>query len=262
MLARLNLVAYRSAAVTPDVAEALRQVELRAATYKGARLNFRGTPKHEATWGALPTPPALSLVPAGREVHLRLSLPKADPVAEIALLWGLVIPAGFTPKNRYPIPGTDDDVFHYFGPWQGVLDYLGGEGRGDLAWPSVCCAAQADVGAWGGDRPTERFVQAQLHRLGLHCGPVDGLITDTVTTALQALGVTGKTLDEMADVLAKYKTPVLSPRERRVGHIIVPGDDLSVLSYGQVATTRTPQGVALTIDGPGRVVLNIGYGET
>lgn len=253
-LSRLNLVAYRSASVTPDLAEALRQTEARAAAQPGARLLLSGP---------APSEPSLSLARAGREIRIRLELrPKPlDPVVELGFLWGILVPMGFTPKNRYPIPGPDDDVFHFFGPWQGLLDYFCGEGRGDLAWPAACCAAQVDVGTWEGERPTERFVQAQLHRLGLHCGPLDGVITDSVTSALRALGITGKTLEETADTLSKYRTPPVSVSERRTGHVIVPGDDLSVVSYGKITTSRTQQGVALTIDGPGRVVINFGNGD-
>lgn len=249
-LARINLVAYQSATVAPDVAEALRLAETRAA---GVRLHIKGPIR-----GTLP--PHLSLIPAGREVRIKLTPKITDPLA-LGRLWGLLVPLGFTPKNRYPLPGADDDVYHFFGPWQGLFDHLCGEGRGEFAWPSVCCAAQVDVGTWEGDRTIDRFVQAQLHRLGLHCGPVDGVITDRVTGALRALAVIGKTMEETAHLLAKFRIPPVEVSERRTGHITVSGD-LSVMAYGKVATTRTQQGVALTIDGPGRVVLDIGQGET
>lgn len=251
-LARLNLVAYRSASVTPDMAAALRVVQGKVSEHPGTRLLVKEPSRPAAT--------SLSLATAGREI--RLQLRRSNPMADLGMLWGLLVPLGFTPKNRYPVPGADDDVFHFLGPWQGLIDYMCGIGCGELAWPAVCCAAQVDVGTWDGDRTIDRFVQAQLHRLGLHCGPLDGIITDQVNGALRALGIVGKTLEEAAAILAAFRTPPIEVFKRRVGHIVVPGDDLSVVAYGRVATTRTRQGVALTIDGPGRVVLDIGQGET
>jgi hypothetical protein len=261
-LNRLDFIAYRSSVATPDTAEAMRHVERNTAKRKGVRLAYKGTRSDEANWRGAGQNPHLSLRPTGREVRLRLHLPQEGQAdikqAELALLWGIVVPLGFTPWNRYPVPGPEDDLFHFLGPWQGTFDHLCGEGRGELAWPSVCCAAQCDVGVWEGDRRVERFVQSQLHRLGLHCGPVDGIIGDRTAMALQALGVTGMTLEETAVSLAKYRIPVVEHMTRRHGHIILAGDDVTVLAYGQVATMRTPQGIALTVDGPGKVILDIG----
>lgn len=255
---RIELVAFRSAVVTPDVAEALRHVEINAARIDGAKLSFKGTTRPHTEWPNCVGNPPLSLQPAGREVRLRLHLEGTDRQTEVESLWGIVVPLGFTPWNRYPLAGNEDDLFHFFGLWQPLYDHLCGEGRGELAWPSVCAAAQVDVGTWGGDKPVERFVQAQLHRLGLHCGPVDGIIGERTASALRAIGVKGKVLTDAAKALAKFRTPEVDTEERRVGHVILPGDDVSVVSYGKVAVTRTRQGVGLTVDGPGRVIINIG----
>lgn len=257
-LTRTNLVALRSSVLTPDTAEALSYVERSAALRSGVRVHYKGIKRNEASWRGAGANPHLSMRPTGREVRLKLSVPGATRAEEVALLWGIAVPHGFTPWNRYPVEGPEDDLFHFLGPWQMVFDYLCGEGRGELAWPSVCCAAQSDVGAWEGDRRVERFVQTQLHRLGLPCGPIDGVVGESTAACLRALGVSGKTLEETAEVLAKYKTPKVNTQDRRHGHIVVDGDDVAVFSYGKVATMRTKQGVALTIDGPGRVVLDIG----
>jgi len=263
-LHRTDLIAYRSSVVTSDVAEALRHVELNAAKWsRDLNLAYEGVPRREANWLGGGESPHLSMRPSGREVRIQLSLAKGprkpeDRQQEVAMLWGFMVPLGFTPWNRYPVAGPDDDLFHYLGPWQALFDHLCGEGRGELAWPSVCCAAQSDVGTWEGDRRVERFVQAQLHRLGLHCGPVDGLIGDRTTLALNALGVRGKTLEETAEVLSKFELPKRPKTERRFGHIIIDGDDVAVFAYGSIAAQRTKQGVALAIDGPGKVILDIG----
>jgi hypothetical protein len=257
-LSRTSLIAFRSAVVTPDTAEALRHVDRNAAKRPGVTFHFKGIRRGEANWRGAKGPPHLSMRPTGREVQLRLSIRDGSPQDELALLWGLAVPLGFTPWNRYPVPGDNDDLFHYLGPWQMLFDHLCGEGRGELAWPSVCCAAQSDTGTWEGDRRPERFVQAQLHRLGLHCGPVDGVIGERTTSALQALGMVGTTLEETAESLGKFKSPKTSTQGRRHGHIVIDGDDVAVFSFGKVATQRTKQGVSLTIDGPGKVVLDIG----
>lgn len=267
-LTRTPLVAYRSAVVTPDTAEALRMMEDQANKLRmGIRIAFHGVPRHEAVWDAPagPTgyPPHLSLWPAGREVRLRVHLTDfkgsetAQREAEVAVLWGLVIPLGFTPWLRYPVPGPGDEVFHFLGPWQTVYDHLCGEGRGELAWSSVCAAAQVDVGSWYGTKKAERFVQAQLHRLGHHCGPVDGQVGDRTMAALRALGVQGS-LDEAAVALAAFEPPQIERGDSRHGHVLVPGEDVSVVAYGGVAATRTKQGVSLTVSGPGKVIISIG----
>jgi hypothetical protein len=263
-LHRTNLIAYRSSVVTPDVAEALRHVEIKVSKWQaGLGLTYKGVERGEANWRGGGNSPELSMRPSGREVRLRLTLPKGTPTPEdrhkeVAMIWGFAVPLGFTPWNRYPVPGPEDDLFHFIGPWQPLFDHLCGEGRGELAWSSVCCAAQSDVGSWEGDRRVERFVQTQLHRLGLHCGPVDGIVGDRTTMALNALGVRGKTLDETAGVLSKFELPPKPKTERRFGHIILDGDDVAVFAYGGIAAQRTKQGVALAIDGPGKVILDIG----
>lgn len=263
-LSRLNLVAHRSSVVTPDVAEALRQIEQEAAQQGHIRISFKGTPRSQASWVGTGSDPHLSLRPTGREVRLRAHLPdsqregRALREQEIATLWGLAIPAGFTPWLRYPVLGDGDDIFHFLGPWQPLYDHLCGEGRGELAWVSVCCAAQSDVGTWEGDRRVERFVQAQLHRLGLHCGPVDGFIGERTAMALRSLGMTGLSLEEMAVALGKLKPPIPDKAARRMGYVLIPGDDVSVQAYGKVASVRTLQGVSLAVDGPGKVIITIG----
>lgn len=265
MLERLSLVAYRKAAITPDLAEAMRQLEMRAAQAGGMRLAFKSRPqgldwaKAEREPGPTECPPAASLWIAGREARIRIHFTSrpANRWDEVSLLWSLAVPLGFTPWSRYPMPGRTDEVFHFLGPWQGLYDHLCGEGRGELAWPSVCAAAQVDVGRWQGDRWLERFVQAQLHRLGHHCGPVDGVVGPRTLAALRSIGLHSGTLEKAAQALCEHETPEVSERQRKVGYIIAPGQDLAVNAFGRVQSTRTRNGAALTIDGPGRVVIDV-----
>jgi hypothetical protein len=201
--------------------------------------------------------------PTGREVQLRLQLPglQGDPLdrrqREIEVLWGIVVPCGFTPWTRYPLLGSGDDVFHFLGPWQVLYDSMCGEGRGEEAWPSLCVAAQVDVGRWEGDRTVERFVQAQLHRLGVPCGAVNGVVDERTLAGLRALGLKGLRLEEAATRLASLAPPRPHAEQRKHGFISVDGDAVAVTS-GKVAAIRTPQGFALTVDGPGRVILDVG----
>lgn len=258
---RTKLVAYRSSVVTPDTAEALRRLELAAAKIPGVKIQYRGAKMADTEWGVAdrgPTnyPHNLSMRPTGREVYLKVlsDRPEHD---NLSLLWGLAVPLGFTPWNRHLIPGSGDEVFHFFGPWQSVYDSLCAEGRGEHAWPSVCCAAQVDVGKWQGGRSTERFIQAQIHRLGIDIGPIDGIIGERTTEALQGLLLSG-TLEERAEALAKFRRPTAPATEPHVGHLILSADGMVVSSYGGVASTKTGQGYALSVTGPGRVIIEVG----
>lgn len=270
---RTKLVQYRTSAITSDVSEAMRKLESRAHEFGNVRIGFKSTSKAAHEWGAVrdhPGPthckPEWSMVPSGREVYLDLRFIEDEgedaeetrPERELATLWGLAIPLGFTPWLRYPLPGPGDDVFHFLGPWQTLYDHLISIGRGEEAWPSVACAAQSDVGAWQGSHPTERFVQAQLHRVGINIGPVDGQIGEVTAEGIRRAGFHGQALDKVAEGLVKMQIPSPGPdEEEKTGHVLVPGKNLSIVCSGQVASTRTPTGATLDIKGPGRVVVDI-----
>jgi len=267
---RVPVIAYRSSAVTPDTAEALRLLEVQAAKLGGMRIRYTGAVQAQnMEWpvvaknpGPTSLKPELSMVPSGREIYLGLSLDKYEgqdkAQREISILWSLAIPLGFTPWCRYPLISSGlDQVFHFFGPWRMLFDHLHGEGRGEYAWESVVAAAQSDVGYWAGTKPVERFVQAQLHRLGFHCGLVDGNIGPRTTQALNALGIKGKPLDEIAPYLAKILDEKPGKKDRSIGHVVIPKRRVQATSFGGVHTTQTPNGITLTIDGPGKVLLDI-----
>lgn len=272
---RLDLIAFRRTVVTLDVAEAVRQLELRAAALGTVRLIVQGPTTDRCTWAGVKAEPGptecpahASMRPTGRELYLRAQLidPSGSPVErrqhEVEILWGLAVPCGFTPWTRYPIAGRGDEVFHFMGPWQPLYDSLLGEGRGEAAWPSVCIAAQVDVGRWEGDRHVERFVQAQLHRLGVPCGAVDGIVGPRTLSALRGVGLPadGASFGAVAMQLAVMdEAPVVSTGRQR-GFVSVDGPVTAVAS-GKVALTRSPKGYALTIDGPGRVILDVGSYE-
>lgn len=248
-----------------DVAETLRQVELRA-----SGLGFPGVLRVEvpssaaSTWAGVtadPGPtgygPELSLRPAGRELRLRVEAPGLSRQRAVELVWAAAVPCGITPWLRYPVSGVGDDVFHALGPWQILYDSLLGEGLGELAWPSLCAAAQADAGRWGGGREDVVFLQAQIHRLGVPCGPVDGEVSERVLSCVRALGIPPNLLPREAGLLlSRRETPRPRRSSRGVGFISL-GDGATATASGSAYLTRTAHGYAVTYDGYGRIVVDL-----
>ena len=204
-----------------------------------------------------------SLVPAGREVWIRLDSKKETLTQQhrLALLWSFAIPLKITPWLRYPIPDESDHVFHLLGPWQVIYDRLLSEGRGDLAWPSVCIAAQCDVGTWKGDKVVERSVQAHLHRVGTNPGALDGIIGPKTLSAIKAASLDGMPLEKVLAALLQRETVGIPTTKRRTtGHVVLPGCDFVVQSFGKVNHNPTVNGTSLIVRGPGRVVIDIAGG--
>lgn len=249
---RIQLQSFRGLLFTPDTVEAIKRLE-EAAWAKG-KWKIQLHPPGTAS-GA-------SLVPAGREVHLTLVHDK-EPTPQRALeaLWGFAIPQGFTPWSRYPILAHDSLIFHYLGPWQALLDRLMSEGRGHLAWPSVCAAARVDVGAWTGENEEAVFIQAQLHRVGLNPGPVDGVIGTRTTKAMERLGLVRPSMVKAIEHLRNAQVAVSPQAKSGKGFITIPGKRLAIGAFGGVSVVTTPTGASLDIRGPGRVIVDIESGE-
>ena len=269
---RQNLIQHKAGVFTPDTIDILRKFEKRIAKLS-ARVQISGRPATEMNWGSLredpgPTglPPEWSAVPTGREVYLSLEFTKDQEgeaeasrrERQLAMLWAIAVPVGLVPYTRYPLPGPHDTVFHYFGEWEILMDQLLGAGRGEAAWPAFCCAGQMDVGKWEGPRPTERLVQAHLHRIGLPVGPIDGILGNKTQGALRAAALHSIPLSEVA---AKIET--MPPRTSNLldralqGRIELPDVSFAIHPYGQVRATRTVHGADLQISGPGRVVIDV-----
>lgn len=265
-----GLVQHKRGSVTPDTADALRRIEQRVSKLRATlRVECRGA--LEMSWdhvrknpGPTGLPPEWSAVPTGREVYLRLEIQNDDGPSlskrerEIAMLWGLAIPLGFTPFTRYPLPGPHEEVFHFLGTWGLLMDHMLGAGRGEAGFPSFCCAAQIDVGRWEGGRGTERLVQAHLHRLGYNVGPIDGVIGNKTQGGIRAANLHSLTLADVAKRIVEMPTHVPASLEREVqGRITMPDVSFSIHPYGQVRVTRTVHGADLQISGPGRVVIDV-----
>lgn len=264
-LIRLPLSSWRRGVVAQDVAETLRHVELRA-----SRMKFPGVLRVEvpssasSTWSGVesdPGPtgygPELSMRPAGRELRLWVEAPGLSRQKAVELIWAAAVPCGVTPWLRYPVCGAGDDVFHVLGPWQALYDSMLGEGLGELAWPSLCAAAQADVGRWEGPMGDVVFLQAQLHRLGAPCGPVDGEVTERVLSCARALGIPPHLLPREAGLqLSRRETPKPKRGSRGVGFISL-GSGATATASGSAYLTRTAHGYAVTYDGYGRIVVDL-----
>jgi len=268
---RIQRVQFNNTLVTPDTASALRQLEKRAERLTGTRLHINGPDPAAMSWekvrsagGPTGLPPEWSAVPTGREIYLKLEiLDDKEPAQsrmerQLAMLWGIAVPLGFTPFSRYPLPGATTEVFHYMGPWDILMDHMLGAGRGEAAWAGFCGAAQSDVGAWEGGKQTERFVQSHLHRLGYNAGAIDGVMGNATLASMKAVGFSGMPLTEVAEAIGKKGTPEKRlPRKAVEGTIEIPDTDFSIVSYGQVRTARTPKGAVLSISGPGRIVVDV-----
>ena len=260
-----TLQPYRKTLVTKDTYDAMRRVEMAAKEYGNVQVEYDGVTADLASWegvkhrfsGPLGLPAHLSMRPTGREVYLSLT-GLDDPLQRLAVLWSIVVPLGFMPWDRYTVPSDTSHVFHYLGPWSTVGDFLHGEGRGDLAWPSMCCAAQIEVGTWSGNHATERTIQTHLHRLGIHCGPVDGNMGPATLSAMKALGLTGMESVKVAEALVNMNAPPTRQQERQRGHVVLGGVPMQAFTSGGVHTVETRNGYALTVDGPGRLILTVG----
>lgn len=259
------LISHRSSVVTPDTAEALRLLEREGAELGDVRIKYKGVPKVKATWSGVETDPGptdlpapLSMRPTGREVYLSVELKQADPLTELATLWSIAVPLGFMPLSRYPVPGPHSEVFHYLGPWASVTNFLHGEGRGDHAWPSMCAAAQCDVGTWEGTKPLERGIQSNLHRLGINCGPIDGEIGERTLSSLKALGLGGLSAEEVSLRVSGFKTPKPKREESQTGFLTMKGQQVEAFCSGEVHALKTRAGYSITTNGRGRLILLFG----
>lgn len=246
---RQRLKTYKGLIVTADVAEALRLLENKANEGKW-RVKFLPQPVVDYN--------PISLVPAGREVQFLFEKAGSTPQEALNAAWGCAVPLGFTPKLRYPLREEEgSSIFHFFGPWVGLYGRLLAEGRGHLAWPSVCCAAQCDVGEWEGDKEEARFVQAQLHRLGRNCGPIDGIIGDRTAAAIESLALPRGGLAQAAEHLRVAEPPSQVSSQVSRGHLLIQGHQLVAEGYGGVKVWPMQHGAGIEVTGPGRLVVDV-----
>ena len=256
---RQRLTKFKGLDLTHDTADALKALEERAWELGKWRVKF-----HAQDTAGFDTMPSeirnTSMLIAGREVHMVLEHESANPTPQRSLeaLWGFSVPLGFTPYLRYPVEDEEGSgVFHFFGPWETLKDRLLAEGRGHLAWPSVCAAAQTDVGTWKGDQEIPRFIQGQLHRLGRNVGPIDGSIGSRTRAAIETLGIQKPSIARVAEYVKQTNPPPHPDQTHGKGHLVLPGKTLNIVSYGKVSAVRTTHGATFDVHGSGRLVVDI-----
>ncbi len=250
---------------TPDdVARAL--AALTAKARKHPQFQLRIEHPSQTNWegvglqpGPTGQPPERSAVLSGREVYLHLEGGTFASEERLGFLWGLAVPLGFVPWDRYPLPSSTSQVFHHWGPWALIEDHLLSAGRGEAIWPSLCAAGQCDGGVWEGASPQQRLLQAYLHRLGYACGPIDGILGASTNRALASAGLGNTPLNEALGIL-KARTQEPTPTNRSTpkrGRIILDAPTI-VHTTGGIKATRTPQGYVFAVTGEGRIIVDVG----
>ncbi len=262
-----KLTSHRGTLLTTDTQEAIRKCQVQLKEWdNGYKLEVEGVRADLCNWegvlsdpGPLSLPPAISMRPTGREVYAHLQHPGLDEYQRLHALWSVMVPNGFIPWDRYPIPSDTSHVFHHFGAWGCIGDSLNGEGRGEESWPSMCAASQIDVQKWSGTSLLEREVQTHLHRLGIPCGPVDGIISERVLSSIKAMGLGGMAMQNVRDSLSEIEIGSTKKiKGRKFGHVIIDGIETRIFASGMVSSQKIRGGHSLTVDGPGRVTLIIG----
>ncbi len=187
-------VIYKNSLFTQDTVVQLKKLaskfeDLKASLAVSGRHPSHGDWEHlDSNRGPTGLDPSVSAAITGREVYLGVKSGDEDSSRirrqNLALLWATAIPLGFIPYSQHPMPGSYDNVFHYFGKWYPLVTSLAGAGRGEEAWPSFCAAATVDIGEWGEGRTEERKLQSLLYLRGRPLGPVDGIIGPRTRDAL------------------------------------------------------------------------------
>lgn len=250
-----RLISYRGVLLTEDTARALETLSS-TLSEKGWVLTPKAPLKYERG-------DPYSLLAAGREVRVEVSqADDHDLHTAVQVLWSACVPLGLIPKARYPLPTPEGFTLHFFGPWQVIYDRLLAEGRGHLVWPSVCCAAQVEVGVWEGGRKDIRTVQTCLHRLGTNPGDVDGVFGERTKACLQYLGFGAVPFDQVLDSVQKAvclvpAKPADPPPEPVRGHVVISQCSLKAQGFGGVRAWNLNKNVGVEVTGPGRLVIDI-----
>lgn len=206
-------------------------------------------------------PPQYSLIPAGREVYVEVK--DEEGKVDVAATWGVCVPAGLVPWDRYPIGSSPSaTTFHSYGLWSPILDHLVSVGRGEWAWPSLCAAAQVEAKSWEGTHPQEREIQALLHLKGYNPGPIDGELGNVTMGVLRSMGFGHLPLGQVLVKLAREKPEVLPGFAKPMkGRWILPEAQFSINTFGSVRAKKDTRGATVEVKGPGRLVIDI-HGKT
>jgi len=76
---------------------------------------------------------------------------------------------------------------------------------------------------------------------------------------MKAMGLGGVEVSRVVEVLSKMSSPSETPSAGRVqGHLVLGGVAMNAFTSGGVHTVKTRNGYAVTVDGPGRLILTVG----
>lgn len=179
-------------------------------------------------------------------------------IGDLKKIWSFAVPLGFTPWNRYPVPGDRDHLFYFFGLWQPMMDRLMAMGRGDAVWDSFVTAARLEAGNWPReDRLIERSVQMHLHRLGYNPGPIDGVIGKFTAKALLDAGIEDK-LELALQKLQAQSIPTKPKTSKPIrGEFSLPDRPSKIQAFGDIRVCRTDSGATFEIAGSGRIIIDV-----
>lgn len=245
---RINLVEFGKFKITKDTRTALNLLIKRAENF-GWLIDLCEPPIET------------DLKACGRELCFEMKSTQDFETAsqdQINALWGLAIPLGFTPYNRYPLDDSLSFMFHFFGVWQPLMDRILAEGRGHLMWSSLVCASLCDIGEWRGDKFLIRMIQTQLHRIGYNCGVIDGILGSRTLRCIQANNLQNIRLEEVAKLLCEKEKVKANSNNSTKGFISLPNREFQVTCYGRVHTVKNNSGVSIESSGGGRIILDIG----
>jgi len=148
--------------------------------------------------------PGKSFHNAGRAVDFsvhELNFPNRPKEDHLKILWDIVKPLGFTPIIDKPDPDLSESwhLDWMEDTWHRVYKNMG--------YDEAAKCSVLDIGRYDPDVPVEKvvkmFCQAQLLRLGYYdAGIVDGIFGNKTKTTLNKLGLSDKSLAELADLLA------------------------------------------------------------
>lgn len=238
----IKLVTHRSSFVHPECLDALHKLNARGKEAGWKKLQVEG-----CSFGSHQFTP-LSALYTGREFHIQIDAP-------IESLWSVAIPLGFIPWNRYPVQDDNAHIFHYYGKWAPLIDFLHSEGMGEWAWSSFCCASLLEIGSWEGDKPIERAIQMHLHRLGIHCGPIDGIIGERTLQSLKTLGLSELRNQEILEKIQNWDFPEPVVKKQGLGHLHLGSHDAKVFTSGGVKAIQSHNGYTISIQGSGRIIV-------
>lgn len=200
---------------------------------------------------------------SGRELLIRYSSKNSLNLTvyeKICTVWSLAYPLGFLPYYRHPLPGEGSDLFHFFGTWQPIMERLYSEGSGEYAWSSMWYASMTDIGKIAHDGYLMFLIQGQLHRLGINCGPVNGVLTDRTKKSLQSLGLYGVTYENIAIELCS-RDPSTNKIQNNKGYLYLStasiDREIDINQTGDVGVVNDPNGIKFNIGtGSGRITVD------